>query len=288
MSDKLYNVIFSGKINSSKDIETVKKNLSILFKLDQEKINHLLIGKPMIIKKNIDYPTANKYHSALTNAGLLCNIQAVKHEHTINTIPLNQGRTKPISKNNIACPKCRFEQFPSDYCVNCGINIEDYKLEIQSLIENVKKKSNSNSYIKKEHFVYFIRKNVNDYLKVFLQFNRIGVDYFSFTWHWSAFFYGPAWMLYRKLNNWALAAYILYLFPPLNIISSVVWGLTAYYIYYKYTTKEINKIKNKQESENINSLLSKAGGVNNRLFVTLVHLFVVSINIFMIISRYKK
>jgi len=51
----------------------------------------------------------------------------------------------------------------------------------------------------KEEFIVFTGENAHKYLPKFEKFNIGGVDNFSITWHWPAFFVGFWWMLYRKL-----------------------------------------------------------------------------------------
>jgi len=77
MSDELFEVAFSGQINEGADLEQVKAKVGAMFKADATKLAHLFSGKRMVIKKNIDLATANKYKSALNNAGAVCEIKSL-------------------------------------------------------------------------------------------------------------------------------------------------------------------------------------------------------------------
>ena len=77
MSEELYEVAFSGVIIEGADIEQVKARVAAMFKADAAKLAHLFSGKRVVIKKNIDQATANKYKAALTNAGADCEVKSL-------------------------------------------------------------------------------------------------------------------------------------------------------------------------------------------------------------------
>lgn len=77
MSEELYEVAFSGAILEGADIEQVKVKVAAMFKADASKLAHLFSGKRVVIKKNIDQVTANKYKAALINAGADCEIKSL-------------------------------------------------------------------------------------------------------------------------------------------------------------------------------------------------------------------
>jgi len=77
MSEELYEVAFSGAILEGADIEQVKAKVGAMFKADAAKLAQLFSGKRVVIKKNIDQATANKYKAALTNAGADCEVKSL-------------------------------------------------------------------------------------------------------------------------------------------------------------------------------------------------------------------
>lgn len=77
MSDELFEVAFSGQIVEGADLAQVKARVAAMFKADASKLAHLFSGKRMVIKKNIDQATANKYKSALNNAGAVCEVKSL-------------------------------------------------------------------------------------------------------------------------------------------------------------------------------------------------------------------
>ena len=77
MSEELFEVAFSGQIADAADLQQVKAKVAAMFKADEEKLAHLFSGKRVVIKKNIDQATANKYKTALNNAGAICEIKSL-------------------------------------------------------------------------------------------------------------------------------------------------------------------------------------------------------------------
>jgi len=77
MSDELFEVAFSGQIKDGADLAQVKAKVGAMFKADETKLAHLFSGKRMVIKKNIDRVMANKYKTALDNAGAVCEVKSL-------------------------------------------------------------------------------------------------------------------------------------------------------------------------------------------------------------------
>ncbi len=73
MSDT-YEVAFRGEIAEGADLQQVRQNIGKMFKADDAKLDQLFSGKRIVIKKNIDRPTALKYQAAMTKAGAVCEV----------------------------------------------------------------------------------------------------------------------------------------------------------------------------------------------------------------------
>ena len=73
MSDQLFEVAFSGQISAGADADDVKARLGKMFNADEAKLAQLFSGKRVVIKKNIDQATADKYKTALNRAGAECD-----------------------------------------------------------------------------------------------------------------------------------------------------------------------------------------------------------------------
>lgn len=77
MSEELYEVVFYGEIVEGAELDQVKAKVAAMFKADAAKLAQLFSGKRVVIKKNIDQATANKYKSALQNAGAQCEVKSL-------------------------------------------------------------------------------------------------------------------------------------------------------------------------------------------------------------------
>lgn len=74
---KQYNLVFEGAVSDGRKVEEVKTNLATLFKVDENKIDHLFTAPSAVIKKNINYDVAMQYQHALKKAGAICKVTEV-------------------------------------------------------------------------------------------------------------------------------------------------------------------------------------------------------------------
>ena len=95
MSDELFEVAFSGQIDEGADLEKVKAKVGAMFKADATKLAHLFSGKRMVIKKNIDQATANKYKSALNNAGAVCEVKSLSEAPVAQVAEVKPEQVSP-------------------------------------------------------------------------------------------------------------------------------------------------------------------------------------------------
>jgi len=108
MSDPSFRILFEGKIKDGEDLEKVKAKLARLFKKDEAKIASLFGGGPMVIRKGLDYPTAQKYKIAIEGAGGLCRVEeTVGAEQQAPAATKTRARTArtPVA---VVCPNCGY------------------------------------------------------------------------------------------------------------------------------------------------------------------------------------
>lgn len=96
MSEELFEIAFSGQIKEDADLEQVKAKVGVMFKADAGKLAQLFSGKRMVIKKNIDQATANKYKTALGNAGAVCEVKSL-------SVPVPQT-AQPVPAESVPGP----------------------------------------------------------------------------------------------------------------------------------------------------------------------------------------
>ena len=75
MTEKAYQIIFSGQTVDGIDTAQAKANLSKLYKTDVSKIEKLFQGKRVVLKKNLNEDTALGYLTTLKNAGIICTLE---------------------------------------------------------------------------------------------------------------------------------------------------------------------------------------------------------------------
>ena len=72
-----YRVVFTGEIAPAQTLETVKTNVAALYKVPVAQCERMFTGQAITIKDNVDYQTAQKYHTAFQRTGALCRIETV-------------------------------------------------------------------------------------------------------------------------------------------------------------------------------------------------------------------
>jgi hypothetical protein len=116
--------------------------------------------------------------------------------------------------------------------------------------------------VTEDEFTAFIGGKAEKYLLKFRKFSVDGIDRFSATWHWPAFFFVFWWLLYRKMYLWAFVYFILLLIPYANVAAWITLAISGNYLYYRYGKREILKVKTLQPSGDILKTLSRLGGIN--------------------------
>ena len=71
-----YSVIFEGNISDGHQIQNVKKKLGTLFKIDNKRVDLLFARPQTVLKKGLDYDSAQKYRQAILHTGAVCNVKA--------------------------------------------------------------------------------------------------------------------------------------------------------------------------------------------------------------------
>lgn len=74
MSQKTFEVVFSGKLVEGAAPQKVKANVAALFKVEVAKVERLFSGATVSIKKGLDEATAKKYQLALHRAGAITRV----------------------------------------------------------------------------------------------------------------------------------------------------------------------------------------------------------------------
>lgn len=76
MSDELFNVVFRGDIVPGQVLPEVKARFAQVFRLEADKVEPYFSGKPVVLKKECDRATADKFKAVLQQAGALVDIKS--------------------------------------------------------------------------------------------------------------------------------------------------------------------------------------------------------------------
>jgi len=97
MAKGSYQVIFSGKIIAHADLDMVKANVARTFSMPPEKIEKLFSGRRLVLKKDLDHATAERYQHTLKRAGALCELEDTSANPAQETSPVKE-ETAPVSQ----------------------------------------------------------------------------------------------------------------------------------------------------------------------------------------------
>ena len=100
MPSRRYRVVSDGKILEGQKIQEVKRNLATLFKVSEEKIEPYFVGRPIVIKKNVDYQTAVKYEKTFRSAGAICRAEPVESYPSPEPPPMTDQQEAPERRDS--------------------------------------------------------------------------------------------------------------------------------------------------------------------------------------------
>jgi len=123
MAEQRFNIVFQGKIAVGYDVNTVKRNLQKLTKLDAGHIERLFATPETIIKSNIDGVTAERYMTALKHTGAICQLVPLDK---LNAEVQEAPKDTDHGLQQITCPKCGTRQQVGISCATCGIVFRKY------------------------------------------------------------------------------------------------------------------------------------------------------------------
>lgn len=76
MAQENYDLVFRGELVRGAELAQAKRNIAQLFKVDNTKVESLFSGKAIVLKKGLDFATANKYRVAIKKAG--CRVDVLE------------------------------------------------------------------------------------------------------------------------------------------------------------------------------------------------------------------
>ncbi len=104
MSDELFEVAFSDQVSDIADSDNVKARVGKMFNADATKIVQLFSGRRVVIKKNIDRPTAEKYQNVFAKAGAIAEVKSMVAEGTVDIAVTHTATTDAPQPNEQTRP----------------------------------------------------------------------------------------------------------------------------------------------------------------------------------------
>lgn len=83
MSNTRFEVIFRGDVVPGQSLLDVKQRLSELFGAPSAKVDQMFSGRPVVIKRDLDEEAAERYRTALKDAGALVELRSVDPDREI-------------------------------------------------------------------------------------------------------------------------------------------------------------------------------------------------------------
>jgi len=118
-----YRIVFRGELVYGMSLEEVTDQLRARLKFSEAALSRLFAGKPVVLKRDLDQATAERYANALSSAGAIC---------TVEPMPLpavgepERPSAPPVSTASMNCPKCGQGQPEAEICAGCGVVIAKY------------------------------------------------------------------------------------------------------------------------------------------------------------------
>lgn len=78
MDDQLIDVFFRGDIVPGENVMGVRERLKKLFNADDQQLQQLFSGRPVVIRRNLDGPAAELYKESMLKAGALVELRPAK------------------------------------------------------------------------------------------------------------------------------------------------------------------------------------------------------------------
>jgi hypothetical protein len=245
-----YKVILSGEMEPGFERQEVLEGLAKLFNSKVGKMEPLLGGKAVPLKKKYDNREARLICKKILKAGAQCIIEEIEE----SPIELIRGDSlQPASGNTgeqpLQLPQSDIQR-DQDYPLDT-IDGDD-PTEDQATVQ--------------EKLSRLVGVNSEYYLKQFERFGSFDSPKFQISWHWPAFFFFFLWALYRKLWAWAIfylaagTAMMLVTSPGLlHLVWMLAWPLCANFIYFRKVSMAIAATDSALEFDN---RIYSTGGVS--------------------------
>ena len=263
-----YRVILSGRVLPEHERRDVLMALARLFNSTSTRMESLLQGKEVVMKKEYSEDEAIKICSAIRNAGVACKIEKIEEVELAivddGFLPESSsgGKTKPPKKPKIdsqltshVCPNCNKKLSVSlSVCKFCGFAVANpfdslnsgqgdfYDPDLDEVQQDAAPKT-----ARQIGLMHFVQENADFYREKFAKFGNLRKPKFAPTWNWPAFFIFFLWAMYRKMWIWAgvnfVGSFVILFTTPTFLIQLawlIGWPLAANYLYFRHCLNHVS------------------------------------------------
>lgn len=97
--DQRYDLLFRGDIVPGRRLDEVKARVRELFQIDDARLAGLFSGRPVLIRRDLGAPEAERYRSALVEAGALVELRPAAGSvvAAAQALPVAEAATRTVS-----------------------------------------------------------------------------------------------------------------------------------------------------------------------------------------------
>lgn len=121
MPESLFDIVFRGDLMPGHKLPEVKARLARLFKIDAARVEPLFSGAAVVLKRNLDRATADKYVAALQAAGAAVSARPVQAQQSgqaqspappgLTLAPVGADLLSPAERGQVQAPVLDLSQY---------------------------------------------------------------------------------------------------------------------------------------------------------------------------------
>jgi len=188
-----YKIIFIGLNHDGTGEEEKISNLARLLNVPENRIKKLVESAPVVIKKGVDHQHREKYKTALTQAGAICEIKAEEMELSLE--PTQEEKVDETPE--LSCPQCGADVATPGKCESCIA--ENAASRNQKTVQKKREKKKKIKEVVQQSFalaiIYWARGNIWKAAAVFILIPMFGSSLILST----AFFSKDKHLIYQTL-----------------------------------------------------------------------------------------
>lgn len=126
-----YQVLFSGEVADSANMEVVRENLARELGLDARKARQLFSGRTVVIRSQLEQKEAQEWQERFASMGAICRIKNLAPSE--QPLGIRDGveskgeidqTLRDITAAHLECPRCGHLQLDASHCARCGVDLE--------------------------------------------------------------------------------------------------------------------------------------------------------------------